>query len=246
MTERGAKRIQRKQRVWHRVRRRRSILAGIALSAALLGGACSPPACVATEVFGLRPGIRAGASLSRLSLTATLPDVNNDFHSGFMVGATLAYEDLPVVGLETQVMYIEQGGELKGSIEVFGDRLEGSAKFKVAYLTVPLLVSFKAPGVTVRPYAKLGPQVGFRISANVEAKDTSNVSVENDIKDETNGVDWSLYFAGGVELPLTTVSAFVEVGYSFGFVDLFSRDQNLGQPVNAKNQVLAITAGLSY
>ena len=205
-----------------------------------------PSACTAADFFGVTPGIRAGGSLSRLSLNTTPDGIQNNFHPGFMVGATLAYDALPIVGLEIQAMYIEQGGELEGSIDIFNETFEGKAKFKVAYLTIPLLANFKASGVTVRPYAKLGPQFGYRISANVEAADATGFTVDNDIKDDTNSVDWSAYFAGGLEFPLTTVSAYIEVGYSVGFVDLFKVDQNIGEPLNAKNHVLAVTAGLSY
>ena len=216
------------------------------LAITLLSIGCVPNLCMASDFFGLTPGIRAGGSMSRLQLNTTPDGIQNNFHPGFMVGATLAYDALPIVGLEIQAMYIEQGGELEGSIDVFGETFEGKAKFKVAYLTIPMLANFKMSGVTTRPYAKLGPQFGYRISANVEAADDTGLTVDNDIKEDTNSIDWSLYFAAGLEFPLTTVAAYVEVGYSFGIVDLFKVDQNLGEPVNAKNHVLAITAGLSY
>jgi hypothetical protein len=219
----------------------------VAIVAASLVCAWSAPATSAGfDVLGLQPGIRAGGSLARLSLSTKPDGVDNRWQPGFVVGATLAYDELPGVGLELQVLYSEQGGELEGSIELFGDTLDGQAKIMMAYLVIPLLASVKATGVTVRPYAKLGPQVGFRISSKAELSPVSGTSVETDIKEETNSVDFSLYFAAGLEFPLTTVSAHLEVGYSIGFTNLFKEAADVTDLVQGKNHVLGITAGLSY
>lgn len=219
---------------------------GLVATTFLLGAWLLPGTCLGVDFMGFKPGIRAGGTIARLSLSSTPAGIDNQNHPGFLVGATLGYDELPVVGLELQVLYVEEGGELEGSIEFFGDTLEGQAKIKVSYLTIPLLANFKMPGTVVRPYAKLGPQVGFRISSNAELIPREGTSVETDIKDDTNVTDFSWYFAGGVEFPLTTMALSVEVGYSLGFTDLFERDQNIGEPLNAKNHVLFITAGLSY
>lgn len=224
-------------------RRRGRRVAAIAL---LLGAWLVPATCLGIDFMGFKPGIRAGGTSARLSLSSTPDGVDNQHHPGFLVGATLGYDALPVVDLELQVLYVEHGGELEGSIDFLGDTLEGQAKIKVSYLTIPLLASFKMPGAVARPYARLGPQLGFRISANAELIPREGTSVETDIKDDTNVTDFSWYFAGGVEFPLTTMALSIEFGYSLGFTDLFERDQNIGEPLNATNQAFVITGALKY
>ena len=209
------------------------------------------PSAHGVDFLGLDPGIRAGVSLSRLSLNTTPDGVDTQFHPGFLVGATLAYNRLPIVGLELQVAYFEQGGEfeIRDFEFSFAGRdtiVNGQVKVKTSYLMIPFLVNVKAPGAIARPYAKVASQVGFRLAADAELEPIEGIIQENDLKDDTNVVDYSLYFAGGLEFPLTTFSAFVEVGYGLGLTDVFKEDQNLGGPVNAKNRVVAISVGLSY
>lgn len=232
------------------VMRRRPAILGRALPVALaiLCAWSGPAASQGFDVLGVRPGIRAGGSMGRLSLSTKPEGVDSQWQPGFVVGATLAYEELPVVGLELQVLYFEQGGELEGSLELLNEVFEGQAQIRMAYLMIPFLANFKVREATVRPYAKLGPQVGFRISSKAELRsvDLTGGSLETDIKEETNSVDFSLYFAGGLDFPLTTVSAYLEVGYSVGFTDLFKATADVTDLFQGKSHALGITAGLSY
>ena len=88
--------------------------------------------------------------------------------------------------------------------------------FKLTYLEIPILFRylFEIASGQIQPYVTAGPTVGFLMSAKIEVNDR-----EQDIKDETKGIDFGISFGGGVNAPREGFTPFAELRYSIGLAN---------------------------
>ncbi|KAA3660814.1 MAG: PorT family protein, partial [Calditrichaeota bacterium] len=88
------------------------------------------------------------------------------------------------------------------------------------YIEVPVLLKFLFGQNDVKPYAMVGPSIGYLLSSKMEYDLGIFGSGEEDIKDETKSIDFGVGFGGGVTMPMGKNSIFVEARYAIGFVNL--------------------------
>ena len=100
-----------------------------------------------------------------------------------------------------------------------------------------------APDLRVKPYVKLGPQLGILLSSKAEYATNLTGEVETDIDDQTKSTEGSFYFSGGVEFP-GRVGSFLEVGYNLGLSGIAEEPSPLFS--QAKNRVLVVSAGFLF
>jgi hypothetical protein len=114
-----------------------------------------------------------------------------------------------------------------------------SASTKLNYIEVPVLARAQfMHDASARPSIYAGPTVGFNISANVEADDGTG-SIEADIKDNVNPIDFGVAFGGGVEIPFSNGknSVGLDVRYTMGLNNINDTE---GDDTDVKNSTIQI------
>jgi hypothetical protein len=158
--------------------------------------------------------------------------------TGFQAGAFASIPLGRIVSLMPGVAYSQQGTGVD-----IGGGVTGT--FKLDYIEVPLLLKLAAPlqgSPKLRPYAVLGPAVGFEVGCKVKAQSGSQ-SAEVDCDDPTLGlqtkpVEVGLHFGAGLEVS----QFFVGLRYQLGLTSL----DDSGADADIKNRVLAIVAGYGF
>jgi len=203
-------------------------LSALALVLALL----SPPAAAQN-----RPavGVYGGVNFAKFG-GDDVGDV--DTRTGFQAGAFASIPLGRIVSLVPGVAYSQQGT----GVDVGGGI---SGTFKLDYVEVPLLLKLAAPlqgSPKVRPFAVLGPALGFEVGCKVKAQSGSQ-SAEVDCDDpalglQTKSVEFGLHFGAGIEVS----QFFLGLRYQLSLTSL----DDSGADADIKNRVLAIVAGYGF
>jgi hypothetical protein len=105
----------------------------------------------------------------------------------------------------------------------------------LGYIEIPILLQFIIPinEASSKPYLIAGPAAGFNLSAK-----TKNIwngqTIEEDIKDNVESIEYGLVFGGGVSLPIGKNEIGLGVRYNLGLSDFFKSES----PVTIKNTVI--------
>jgi len=110
-------------------------------------------------------GVKAGANVSNFT-GGNFDQVDKKALVGFHGGAFLNFSFVGFA-IQPELMISTQGAKI--------DSVSGSYDWKVTYVTLPVMAQYRAPGGF---FIEAGPQVGFKISDNIE-----NKSIENFAKD---------------------------------------------------------------
>ncbi|MGI4742954.1 MAG: porin family protein [Janthinobacterium lividum] len=174
---------------------------------------------------GVRFGLKAGASLT--NVTSTSQDNKFGFHGGGLVN--LGINDM--FSIQPEILYSNKGYKVKG----------GANDLRVAlnYIDVPVLVKV-ATGSTGL-FFELGPQVGFRIAADIKDNDNSS-----NFKDYTKSVDFG--YAAGLGFQLES-GPMVGLRYNGGFTNIGKSGTINGVQVtatDAKNSAFQLYVGYVF
>ena len=129
---------------------------------------------------------------------------------GFGIGGIVSYPLSGGFELQGEPMILQKGGKLTEFDETFTLRL--------LYIDIPVFIRYNIAlsNETVRPYAILGPNLGFRTSAKVIFPDGSG----DDASDQFTGIDLGLGLGAGVDVPYNKLIFFGETRYVFGLNDI--------------------------
>jgi len=141
----------------------------------------------AAQAQSLTYGIKAGASLTNFTGDGA-PDGKNIF--GFNGGLVANIGISDAFSIQPEVLYSMKGAKTEGT---FGPGSTAKLTTRINYIDVPVLARINAEGL----FFEAGPQLGFVVSANqkLEITGTNGRSGEQDIKNQTNTVDFG-YVAG--------------------------------------------------
>ena len=144
---------------------------------------------------------------------ANLEEEDSDFSSltGFGVGGVLDFALGEKFSLCLEPMYLQKGASEEED--------EGTVDMKLAYLEIPVLFKLSLGTGSTKPYLMAGPTIGLNLSANMEMS-MGGTSVEVDVSDLTETIDYGLAFGGGVSFPLGNNSLFIEARYTLGLADI--------------------------
>ena len=174
---------------------------------------------------GVRFGLKAGASLT--NVTSSSQDNKFGFNGGGIVN--FGIDDM--FSIQPEVLYSNKGYKIKG----------GTNGLRVAlnYIDVPVLVKL-ATGSTGL-FFELGPQVGFRLAADLKDNDNSA-----SFKDYTKSVDFG--YAAGLGFQVAS-GPMVGLRYNGGFTKI-GKDGNVnGAQVTAsdgKNSAFQLYVGFLF
>lgn len=111
--------------------------------------------------------------------------------------------------------------------------------FNVNYLEIPALVTFTIPtGGAVMPVLYLGPAIDFELSSDLDSQYSSGVKytyADSDNLEDTVSPDFSMIFAGGVDIDAGNTVVNIQVRYVMGLKEVY---------LSSKNRTLSIMAGI--
>jgi hypothetical protein len=183
----------------------------------------------------MRLGAKGGVTFSNLSFDPDEPDAES--LTAFSGGAEV---QIPLGGtglaLQPELLFTRKGTELSEE--------GGTAKLKLDYIEIPVLVRFNIPAQSVMPFLYGGPVVSFESACKFEGSE-GGVSVEIDcdspeLEANTESTDFGILFGGGLAFPAGPGDIFVEGRYSFGLVDI-----DADEGFEAKNRSGAVMLGYS-
>ena len=180
---------------------------------------------VATQAQSIKYGVKAGASLT--NVTNSKQDNKFGFNGGLL--ANFGINDM--FSIQPEVLYSNKGYKVNGG--------QDNLRFALNYVDVPVLVKL-ATGSTGL-FFELGPQVGFRLAADV--KDSHN-SIS--FKDYTKSVDFG--YAGGIGFQVES-GPMIGLRYNGGFTDIGKNGTVNGLQVtaaNAKNSAFQLYVGYMF
>jgi hypothetical protein len=199
---------------------------------------------VQAGVLPFPAGVRGGANIASLSFEDLSSAVTKEESrlGGFIAGY-VEFPLLPLTSIEAGLSFGEQGGEIEGSGTFYNQPISGKATLKLVYMYVPVLAKVTFDAGAVKPYVKVGPQLGILLSSKAELERTDEPTVETDTKDDLETAEFSLQFGAGLQFP-GNVSSFLEVGYSLGLTGVSKEPTVLFSQF--KNRVLGVTAGFRF
>jgi hypothetical protein len=113
-------------------------------------------------------GIKAGANVSNFT-GGNFEQVDKKALIGFHGGAFLNFSFVGFA-IQPELMVSTQGAKI--------DSASGSYDWKVTYVTLPVMAQYRSPGGF---FIEAGPQVGFKISDNIENKTIENFARDLDL-----------------------------------------------------------------
>jgi hypothetical protein len=158
----------------------------ISLFALALSSGLAMFAQTTTMAVKPRVGIKAGVNLAEFRVhdfTTPEPNVNmkTSFHAGFLFNAPLGTTGFAV---QPEVLYSGMGSKVTQTVTVGTVSSSQSYEQDLHYITVPIMVQWKAPGGF---FVETGPQAGFLINAKQDGPGTT----ETDNKDSYDNFDLS-------------------------------------------------------
>lgn len=185
----------------------------------------------------MRLGAKGGVTFSNVSEEPQDPEFDPESRTGFGGGAEV---QIPLgasgLVLQPELLYMSKGFEISDA--------SSTAKLKLDYVEIPLLVRFNIPAQSVMPFLYGGPVVSFEASCKVEGEEAGiSVDADCDAFDEdfdTESTDFGVLFGGGLAFAAGPGDLFVEGRYNIGLKDVDS-----AADFEVKNRSGAVMIGYS-
>jgi len=164
--------------------------------------------------FGVGPKLGLNFASTSISPTPVYPaGATQGGRTTFMIGAQAELGFAKMFYVQLEPGYIGKGYSVSGS--------GGSVTVSVSELQFPVLFKVKFMKGIIRPYAFLGPNIGFVMSATETFAITGQTIPDQDLKSNTSSTDFSLDFGGGAEYNVTPkIGITGDIRYSLGLANL--------------------------
>ena len=183
-----------------------SILAAILLL-------CAGQSFAQTE-FGV--GAIVGLNFGSASITPTPvypAGYTQGGRTGIIFGAQAELGFAKMFYIEMEPSYIGKGYTISGT--------QGTATVALSELQFPVLFKVKFMKGVIRPYAFVGPNIGFVLSSTLTYAITGQTIPDQDLKSQTSSTDFAIDFGGGAEYNVTPkIGITLDVRYSLGVGNL--------------------------
>lgn len=159
-------------------------------------------------------GVIGGINLANISVDDDSTTTKNLM--GLGIGGVLDLALSNNVSLCFEPMYLQKGAEQDIQEEIGTINV----KMKLNYIEIPVFLKILLGSGDMKPYIMAGPTIGFLMSANMEVS-MLGVSVEGDIKDFIESMDYGVGFGGGISFAMGNNTFFIEGRYTMGLTDIF-------------------------
>ncbi|PWB25628.1 porin family protein [Flavobacterium sp. HTF] len=196
-------------------------------------------------VFGLsnaqeaKFGLKGGLNVSNFTGDTEGADLKSRI--GFNVGAFVAIKFSEKFTLQPEVLYSAQGANFENvGAEVDGMGFyTGDIKFKLAYINIPVMFKYY---VAEKFNIEAGPQIGFLTTAKTATKlDGFSQTVEQDIKDSFETIDFGLNFGAGYDF---TEHFSAGARYNLGLSNIAKTES--GDDTKLHNSVFSLSIGYKF
>lgn len=190
-------------------------------------------------------GVRAGATISDISLDSDGIEPAFDSRTGFNLAA---YLDIPLSGglfFQPGLGFTQKGAKLTGEFE--GEEI--SVGINLDYVEVPLLFRYAFPTTgSLGVHLLAGPAFSFESGCTLEIEsegvrieaDCDQSSGEDEFEADTESFDYGAMFGGGLTFPIAGATGTFEALYNAGLRNIAGG----GGEDSSKNRALYITAGI--
>jgi hypothetical protein len=166
-------------------------------------------------------GVKGGTNISNFTGVENLGDVTKQSLIGFYVGAYMNFWFGNNLTLQPEALLSTSGAKFKDA--------DGTQKYKLTYLTIPLFLKYKANGGF---YVEAGPQVGFKLSESIPDQTFDKFAKSLDL---SIGAGLGYQSAGGFG---------IGARYLVGLSKVGDFDASSGIDPNFKNSTIQV--GISY
>jgi hypothetical protein len=212
----------------------------------------------------IKLGLRGGINIASLSfdpdISTALPGMSNSNRTAFLAGGIVQLDLAGPISLKIEPTYIQKGAIIEGNnipFDISGQQIQIEnlkISYKLGYLEIPILLRASIPLPQVKPYAEVGPAIGFNLSSSFTMDLTyggQSISEDIDNKDNTSSTEFGLIFGAGIEYSVNPLVSFIVDGrYSLGLSDLSkgqtTADQQNGQNAKIKSSGIQITFGIMF
>ena len=172
---------------------------------------------ISVHAQSLSGGVKAGLNVANQNISYGSISFDSKSKIGIHVGGYVTLMFTEKLGLQPELLYSTQGCKLEFAEDY---------KYNLSYLNLPVLVRYN---ITEMISAHAGPQFGFLTSAKYEV-DGASVDSKEDFK----GIDFSLVFGAGVELPLGLNAG---MRYCLGLSNISEDEDESGTIKNSNFQI---------
>lgn len=170
-------------------------------------------------------GVKAGLNLSDQKFSSDGIVVGHKLKPGFHGGLFFTAMINEKFAIQPEVLFSMQGSKLEF------DLFDTDYKTSFNYLAVPILARYN---FTDRLSAHIGPQIGFLMSAEIEASDGTQTTT-SDVKDDYKTMELSAAVGGEFEI----VAGFgAGVRYVFGLTNI--SEDSVDDDTKVKNSIVQI------
>ncbi len=163
-------------------------------------------------------------------------DSRTSFHMGGLV-------EIPITesfSIQPELLYSSQGSQLKESEEFMGERVSYEVKYKLDYISVPIMAKYYViDGLGI----EAGPQFGILVSAKGDYEISGlgmSESGTEDIKDELKKLDIGLGLGASYRLDM---GVFFGARYVLGLTGISDSGD---EDATIKNNVFQLSVGYSF
>lgn len=183
-------------------------------------------------------GVKGGLNISNFS--GDTEGMNLKSIAGFNLGAFAAIDLSEKITIQPEILYSTLGAKAVNVSAFYGDMLfTGDVKFNLSYINVPVMIKYY---VADKFNLEAGPQIGFLTSAKTSTKlDGSSQTVDEDIKDSFESVDFGLNFGAGYDL---TKNVSAGIRYNLGLSNIFKTEN--GDDSKTQNSVFSLSVGYKF
>ncbi len=183
-------------------------------------------------------GIKGGLNSSNFS--GDTEGIDFKSRIGFNLGAFASVKLSEKITIQPEIFYSTLGAKAVNFTLVYDDMLlTGDVKFNLSYINVPVMIKYY---VADKFNIEAGPQIGFLTSAKTSTKlDGSSQTVDEDIKDSFESVDFGLNFGAGYDIT-NNISAGIR--YSLGLANIAKTEP--GDNSELKNNVFSLSVGYKF
>jgi hypothetical protein len=182
-------------------------------------------------------GPMAALNLANVNIADKEAGEEYSMRTVFGFGGVASFGLSEMMALQFEPAYMQKGTKVKFDGQDVGD-------VKLTYIDVPVLLKIAFGQSNVKPYALVGGNIGFLMSSKFAPAQGD----EQDIKDETESLDYGLNFGAGVNIPMGTNQFFIEAQYALGLSDITKPVEVLGETFDSsdKNTGIHINVGILF
>jgi opacity protein-like surface antigen len=159
----------------------------------------------------VRFGIKAGGTLSNITVKEEGISIKSDPKFGFEVGGLLEYSFSESLSLQPELLYVNSGGKFDAGL------LDENAIFQFNQLQLPVNLKYKIGTDNLKFFVTAGPYLGYLFSAKIKVGPVSVDAFTEELGLQLKHLDLGLGVGFGAEISSKFI---VGAGYKYGLANL--------------------------